>query len=67
MSLKKLLGLEKCNLSEVDILKQIELARRKHLHSLEFKFNNHHVTLKITDVDLKGITWEVEGRYSTAQ
>jgi hypothetical protein len=57
MSLKKLLGLEQCPISEEEILEQIEESRRRRNPDIEFKTPSGSIRLHLSSVNTQGMTY----------
>ena len=57
MSLKQLLGLEQCPISEEEIIEQIEESRRRRQSELEFKTPSGSIHLHLTSVNTQGMTY----------
>ena len=57
MSVKQLLGLEQCPISEEDILEQIEESRRRMRSDLEFKTPSGSIHLHLSSINPRGMTY----------
>lgn len=64
MTLKKLLGLEECSLSEEEIYRRIEEGQQRHLHEIEFLSPKGNVKVRLKEINLAGLTkgyWDYYG------
>ncbi len=57
MSVKQLLGLEQCPLSEEEIVEQIEESKRRMQQNIEFKTPSGSVRLHISSINPRGMTY----------
>ncbi|GEM_PF-1552805 len=57
MSVKELLGLEQCPISEEEILEQIEESRRRMHSDIEFKTPSGSIHLHLSSINPRGMTY----------
>ncbi|PIZ50809.1 hypothetical protein COY27_05830 [Candidatus Woesearchaeota archaeon CG_4_10_14_0_2_um_filter_33_13] len=55
MSTKKLLGLENCPLTEAEIMQRIAEAKKNNIKVVEFIFDQHKVSVKVSQVHPEGL------------
>lgn len=65
MSLKVLLGLEGCPLSEQEILFRLAEAQRRELYSIEFPVKGRYVRVTLKAINQQGIMKDYESQYTT--
>jgi len=55
MSLKKILGIEGCTLTDVEITRKIQEAQMNHQDAVEFNVKGKKILVKLNSVSLEGM------------
>lgn len=63
MSIKTILGLEECQLSEREILLKIAEAQKRDIRVIEFPVGKRTIQIMMKGIDPKGIMKDYEQRY----